>query len=145
MIAQKLIYSKAAAARILNFDYTLIKDIEIWDKIILVKVRYQKNKFISKQNFRQHFVDWRKARSYSLETTPNIYNKELFTVLNPHKDTHYNVSLQVKELICDCNDWANQKEHLGKACCKHCYSVLNYLNCSSLKEYLEKSRKLVAA
>jgi hypothetical protein len=143
--AQNLIYSKAAAARILNLDYTLIKDLEVWNKVILVKVQDQKAKFISKKNFRQHFVDWRKARSYSLETTPNIYNEELFTVLNPHKDTHYNVSLQVQELICDCEDWANQKEYLGKACCKHCYSVLNYLNYSSLKEYIEKSSVLVTA
>ena len=143
--AQNLVYSKAAAARILNLDYILIKDIEVWNKVVLVKVQDQKSKFISKKDFRQHFVDWRKARSYSLKTTPNNYNQELFTVVNPHKDTNYQVSLQVKELICNCDDWANQKELLGKACCKHCYSVLNYLNCSSLKEYIEKSRELATA
>ena len=143
--AQNLIYSKAAAARMLNLDYTLIKDIEIWDKVVLIKVQDQRAKFISKKNFRQHFVDWRKARSYGLETTPDIYNEELFTVLNPHKNTSYQVSLQVKGLICNCEDWANQKELLGKACCKHCYSVLNYLNYSSLKEYIEKFSVLVTA
>ncbi len=143
--AQNLIYSKAAAARILNLDYILIENIEIWDKIILVKVRYQKNKFISKKNFRQHFVDWRKARSIGLKTTPHFYNQELFTVQNPGKNTWYQVSAHSQELICDCNDWANQKKHLGKACCKHCYSVLNYFKCSSLREYIDKSKELITA
>lgn len=143
--AQNLIYSKAAAARILNLDYTLIKDLEIWNKVVLIKVKNQKAKFVSKKDFRQHFVDWRKARSYSLKTTPHIYNKEVFTVVNPHKDTSYQISLRADELICNCEDWANQKEYLGKACCKHCYSVLNYLGYSSLKEYVEKSRELATA
>ena len=143
--AQNLIYSKAAAARILNLDYTLIKSIEVWNKIVLIKVQDQKAKFVSKKDFKQHFVDWRKARSYSLKATPYIYNQELFTVFNPHKDNSYQVSLQAEELICNCQDWANQKELLSKACCKHCYSVLNHLGYSSLKDYIDKHRELTAA
>ena len=143
--AQNLVYSKAAAARILNLDYILIKDIEIWNKVVLVKVQDQKSKFISKKDFRQHFVDWRKARSIGLETTPHLYNQELFAVHNLHKDTQYQVSVHPQELICNCDDWANQKEHLGKACCKHCYSVLSYLKYLSLKEYIEQSKELVTA
>ena len=141
--AQNLVYSKSSAARILNLKYSEIKELEIWDKVILVKIYNQKSKFISKQDFRQHFADWRKSRSHSLEATPHLYSKQLFTVHNPYKDTRYQVSIRPQELVCDCDDWMNQKEILGKACCKHCYSVLNYLNYSSLKEYLEQSRELV--
>ncbi len=142
--AQNLIYSKAAASRILGINKTEIKEIENWPKVILVKIHNQKSKFISKPDFRQHFADWRKSRSLSLEPTPHVYNKQLFTVYNPYKDTRYQVRVHPQELICECDDWNNQKEILGRACCKHCYSVLNYLNYSSLKEYLDKSQKPVA-
>ncbi|MGV2831983.1 hypothetical protein [Myxosarcina sp. GI1(2024)] len=143
--AQNFVYSKAAAARILKLDRSLIKEIEIWHKVVLVKIYDQKAKFISKKEFRQHFADWRRARSRALEATPHIYSQELFTVHNPYKDTRYQVSVHPQELVCNCDDWINQKEILGKACCKHCYSVLSYLNYSSLKEYIEKSKELVTA
>ncbi|WP_036478525.1 hypothetical protein [Myxosarcina sp. GI1] len=143
--AQNLIYSKSAAARLLNLDYFLIKDLEVWNKVVLVKIHDRKAKFVSKKEFCQHFANWRRSRSRTLETTPHLYNKESFTVYNPYKETRYQVTVRPQELICDCDDWANQKELLGKACCKHCYSVLNHLNYSSLKEYIEKSKELVTA
>jgi hypothetical protein len=143
--AQNLVYSKAAAARILNIDPLLIKNLEIWQNIILVRICDRRAKFISKKDFRQHFADWRRARSKNLEVKPHLFRKEVFTVHNPYKDTRYQVTVRPKELVCNCDDWANQKEMLGKACCKHCYSVLNHLNYSSLKEYIEKSRELVTA
>ena len=142
--ARNLIYSIAAAARILKIQKESIKALEIWQKVVLVKIHHQKAKFISRKDFCQHFADWRKSRSNELKATPHIYNKELFTVHNPHQDTRYQVSVHPQELICNCEDWANQKEHLGKACCKHCYSVLNYLNYSSLSEYVEQANKPVA-
>ncbi|HHP7231696.1 MAG TPA: hypothetical protein ACFCUY_12660 [Xenococcaceae cyanobacterium] len=142
--AQNLIYSKAAAARILDIDKTEIKELENWHKVILVKIRNQKSQFISKRDFRQHFAEWRKSRSHGLKATPHLYDKQLFTVFNPYKHTRYQVLVAPQELVCECEDWANQKEILGKACCKHCYSVLNYLNYSSLKEYIEQSKKPMA-
>lgn len=144
--AQNLVYSKAAAARILNIDPPLlIKNLEIWQNIILVRICDRRAKFISKKDFCQHFADWRRVRGKNLEVTPYLYNKEVFTVRNPYKDTHYRVAVRPQELVCNCDDWANQKELLGKACCKHCYSVLNHLNYSSLKEYIEKYKELVTA
>ena len=141
--AQNLIYSKSAAARILQVDYLEIENLEIWNKVILVKVREQRPTFISKKTFKQHFAEWRRTKAKALQATPHLYNQDLFTVHNPYKDTRYQVSVHSQELICNCEDWSNQKEYLGKACCKHCYSVLNYLNYSTLKEYLDKSKELV--
>ena len=143
--ARNLIYSIAAAARILNIEKEEIKSLEIWQKVVLVKIHNQKARFISRQEFCQHFADWRKENSQSLLATPHVHNDELFTVYNPQKNTSYHVSLHPKELICNCGDWANQKEFIGKACCKHCYSVLNYLGLSSLKEYIERKEERVAA
>jgi hypothetical protein len=143
--AQNLIYSKSAAARILGMDTESIKALEIWQKVVLIKIYHQKAQFISRKEFCQHFADWRKKESHALKATPHQHNQELFNVDNPHKTTSYQVSLHVDELICNCQDWANQKELLSKACCKHCYSVLNYLGYSSLKEYLERKEELVTA
>ena len=139
-----LLYSQSAAARILGINIELIKGLEIWQKVVLVKLHNQKSKFISKKDFRHHFAEWRKSRSHGLKATPHLYDKQLFTVYNPHKDTRYQVLVAPQELVCECEDWANQKEVLGKACCKHCYSVLNYLNYSSLKEYIEQSKEPMA-
>jgi hypothetical protein len=142
--AQNLIYSRAAAARILQVDYLNIENLEIWNKVILVKIKEQRPTFISKKVFKQHFAEWRKSRAKALKVTPNLFSDNLFTVHNPYKDTRYQVSLHPEELICNCEDWSNQKEYLGRACCKHCYSVLNYLNYSSLREYLD-SQQLITA
>jgi hypothetical protein len=143
--AQNLIYSIAAAARILKIEKEEIKSLEIWQKVVLVKIHNQKAKFISRQEFCQHFADWRKSNSQNLKATPHEHNQELFSVSNPDKNVRYQVSLRPQELICNCQDWSNQKEYLGKACCKHCYSVLNYLNYESLKEYIERKEERVAA
>ena len=143
--ARNLIYSIAAAARILKIQKEKIKSLEIWQKIVLVKIHNQKARFISRQEFCQHFADWRKSNSQNLKATPYEHNPELFSVSNPDKNVRYQVSLRPDELICNCQDWSNQKEHLGKACCKHCYSVLNYLNYESLKEYIERKEESLAA
>ena len=143
--ARNLIYSIAAAARILNIEKEGIKALEIWQKVVLVKIHNRKAKFISRQAFCQHFADWRRENSQNLKATPHEHNPELFSVSNLNKNVRYQVSLLPQELICNCQDWSNQKEHLGKACCKHCYSVLNYLNYDSLKEYIERQDKLSAA
>ncbi|WP_052055378.1 hypothetical protein [Myxosarcina sp. GI1] len=62
-IAQNLVYSNAAAARILNIDPLLIKNLEIWQNIILVRICARRAKFISKKDFCQHFADWRRAEA----------------------------------------------------------------------------------
>lgn len=142
--ARSLIYSIAAAARILKIETESIKSLEIWQKVVLIKIHNRQAKFISRKDFCQHFADWRKSNSKHLKATPHPHNNELFSVSNPAKNVRYQVSLHPQELICNCGDWANQKEHLGKACCKHCYSVLNYLNYSSLSEYVERANKPIA-
>ena len=134
--ALNLLYSKSSAARILGLEYSDIERIEIWSKVIWVKPFNRKASMISKKVFKQHFVDIRKQRSLSLQLTEHLYNSNAFTVRNPRKDTHYTVYLVEDGLECECEDYLNQIRFIGKACCKHCYRVLNHLGHRSLAEYL---------
>ena len=129
------IYSKSAAARILDVKPHLIIRFEIWAYVCSVRVRGQKPTFISKKVFRQHFVDWRIGQSRSLCTAQ--VNQEHFRVINPRKSTAYSVYLFEDGLDCECEDYKNQVLIFnGKACCKHNYAVLTWLGYNRLTDYI---------
>ena len=132
-----LVYSKSSAARILGLEYSDIDRLEIWDKIIWIKPFNRKPVMVSKKDFKQHFVDIRKQKSKSLQLTEHIYDSNAFTVRNPWKDTYYKVTLVENGIECECEDYQNQMQFIGKACCKHCYRVLDHLGHRSLAEYLK--------
>lgn len=130
------IYSKSAAARILEVDYNRIEQFEIWAYVCVVKVRGEKPKFISKKVFRQHFVDIRIERSRFLCTSQ--VNQEHFRVVNPRKSTAYSVYLFDDGLDCECEDYKNQVMMFnGRACCKHNYAVLTWLGYNRLSDYIK--------
>jgi hypothetical protein len=132
------VYSKSAAARILGVSIYEIARFEVWAYVCFVHVKGQRPTFISKKVFRQHFVNWRKEQSRSLcvsRITDNHYR-----VVNPRKSTAYSVWLFQEGLDCECEDYKNQVLIIGKACCKHCYTVLEWLKYQSLAEYIEHHR-----
>ncbi|PSB06070.1 hypothetical protein C7B62_23770 [Pleurocapsa sp. CCALA 161] len=129
------VYSKSAAARILNVKPYEIVRFEVWYKVCFVKVKGQRPTFISKKAFKQHFVDWRIEQSRSLCTAQ--VNQEHFRVINPRKSTAYSVYLFEDGLDCECEDYKNQVLIFnGKACCKHNYAVLTWLGYNRLKDYI---------
>jgi hypothetical protein len=67
---EKLIYSKTAASRMLNCLPHQVS-IEVWDKIILVKAKGRKPRFISNRAFQQHFVEIRKQKAVDV----NLYQE----------------------------------------------------------------------
>lgn len=136
MNLQTLIYSKSAAARILGVSSNQIEELQVWHKTVWLKVTGDRPLLISKTTFKQHFADWRKANSQGLVVTKHILSQNTYTVRNEVKDTRYQVVCRTNELTCTCDDWQNQKELIGRACCKHCYAVLNQLGYSSLADYL---------
>jgi predicted nucleic acid-binding Zn finger protein len=40
-------------------------------------------------------------------------------------------------VFCECQDYQNQIDLLGRGCCKHGYAVLAQLGMASLSDYLE--------
>lgn len=129
------VYSKSAAARILEVKISEIVKFETWACVCSVHVRGQRPTFISKKVFRQHFVDVRIERSRSLCTAQ--VNQEHFRVINPKKSTAYSVYLFEDGLDCECEDYKNQVMIFnGRACCKHNYAVLTWLGYNRLKDYI---------
>ena len=129
------LYSKSAAARILEVKPYQIERFEIWAYVCFVHVKGQRPTFIGKKAFRQHFVDWRIERSRSLCTAQ--VNQEHFRVVNPKKNTAYSVYLFEDGLDCECEDYKNQIMIFnGKACCKHNYAVLAWLGYNRLQDYV---------
>lgn len=136
--SNNFVYSKAAAARILGIDAYEITRFEVWAYVCFVHVRGHRPTFISKKAFRQHFVEWRKEQAKTLCVSRIADNH--YRVVNPKKSTVYSVWLFQEGLDCECEDYRNQVLILGKACCKHCYTVLEWLKFESLTEYVEHHR-----
>ena len=134
------VYSKAAAARILDVKPYVIRKFEIWSDVCFVQIRIQKPMFISKKVFRQHFVDMRIERSRPLQVAQ--VNEEHFRVVNGRKGTAYSNYLFEDGLDCECEDYKNQIAIFnGRACCKHNYAVLRWLGYNRLQDYVEAYAK----
>jgi len=134
---ETLIYSRAAAARILNTHPERILKMEIWPKVIWVWMLGEKPRFISKKAFKEDFVNSRRNRAKNLRA--KAIGPNLFLVPS---ETREGVYYKVREkepgfFTCECKDWATQKAAgINNATCKHIYSVLFFLGFSSLREYI---------
>ena len=140
------VYTKAAAARILNIDVSQIAVFEVWADVCFVRILGESSKFMSKTVFRHHFADWRIQRSKSLDVTQ--VNQELYRVTTPHDTRVESVSVDNKSIRCGCSDYQTQITIFGrgKGCCSHAYSVLNHLGYQRLSDYVHtKGDRLTAS
>jgi len=133
---EQMIYSRAAAARILGVRPEQILKMQIWPKVIWVWALGERPRFISKKDFLEDFVNSRKSRARNLRAKAI----GAYTYLVPSettKDLAYRVREKEKEFTCECKDWSSQKlAGIKNATCKHIYSVLFLLGFSSLREYM---------
>jgi hypothetical protein len=138
--SQNFVFSPSSAARILRVKTHLILGFQKWWKVCWIWVKGRRPIFMSLKVFREHFVSWRKEQSKSLCVSRE--GSQHFQVINSKKSTAYTVWTFQDGLDCECEDFKNQVIILGKACCKHCYSVLNYLGFDRLSDYIEHHRWL---
>jgi hypothetical protein len=129
---EKLIYSKTAASRMLNCLPHQVS-IEVWDKIILAKARGSRPRFMSKRAFQQHFVEIRKQKAFDVV----LYQQSDTEWLAQSQDskTYHNVEVTSDRIICTCEDYRNQQQILGNACCKHIYCLLFQNGFDSLRDF----------
>ena len=141
--AQNLLYSVAAARRILGIYYPEIKvTIQVWAKVILVISDGRRPRFISKKVFQQHFVDWRKQQAQSLVVEQDTLLRRKFRAINFKKGSTYTVGAYSDVICCECEDYKNQMRFWDKAMCKHSFAVLNYMGYNSLSQFLSRDRAL---
>jgi len=141
MVANNLIFSKAAALRILK-DAKRIEDIHIHDKAVQVTYSIKgdhSSTLIPKQAFLQDFTTFRQQGAATVKVRPwasGSYTNH-FECRSADSDHIHTVKLLGGTVICDCRDYEKQMAELGTAECKHVYATLNYLGHASLEEYLE--------
>lgn len=130
-----LVYSAAAVRRMLGLTDDAIVEVREFFKVIWVWVKGSRPRFISKQAFKQHFVDRRKAEAKVL-TVQKAFMPNTFHVLNKKSRTEYTIQCFTGGIICNCEDFRNQSQFFGRACCKHGYAVLELLGFGSLQNYI---------
>lgn len=135
-----LVYSAAAVRRMVGEAFPVVR-VEKWWKVCLVVFRGCRPRFMSALAFRQHFVAWRKAQAKALQVTCHSAAPHIFHVKNQSKNSVYRVTLVVGGLLCECEDFKNQAQFFGKACCKHGYAALGYLGFETLSDWIEQRRE----
>jgi hypothetical protein len=134
---ENLVFSISAARRLLGVAQGVSIQIREFFKVVWVWVKGKRPTFVSKRAFKQHFVDRRRAAARALTATQWIDQPKYFTVRNESKNSIYQLEAFPDRIECDCEDYRNQIEFLGRGCCKHGYAVLNTLGFRSLGHYIE--------
>jgi len=141
MVSSNLIFSKAAALRILK-DAKRIEDIHLYNEA--VQVTYctkgdHSSTLIPKQAFLQDFTAFRQQGAATVKVRPWASGRYTnhYECRSTDSDHIHTVKLLGGTAICDCQDYERQMAELGTAECKHVYATLNYLGHASLEEYLE--------
>ena len=132
-----LFFNLASVARIAEVPVDSIDRFEIWDRVILVifkKGRGLRPRFLSNLLFYSSFVEDRKARSKSIQVTPNAFADRIYTARNESNDHTYTV-IASDAIECQCADYRSQISFVGRGCCKHGYAVLRSLGFSSLSDF----------
>ena len=132
---EKLIYSKTAASRMLNCLPHQVS-IEVWDKIVLAKAKGRRPVFVSKKAFQQHFVEIRKQKA--LDVTLYQQSDTEWLAQSPDSKTYHNIEITNNRITCTCEDYRNQQQILGNACCKHIYSLIFQNGFNSLRDFQTK-------
>lgn len=132
--AENLVYSKAAASRILGLFYRQVKEVRVYKNSIWVYLPGKRPFFMSKSLFHKHFKEHRIAQARALTVTPNLFHEGLFTVRNESKNSRYEVSAKRSVFWCECEDYRNQEMFLDDIPrCKHVYAVMQHLGSADLE------------
>ena len=141
--ADKLIYTRKAASRLLKVEYEAIEFVYVADNFVLVGL-YNTSVKLDKAEFTTLFVNDRKARSKSLTVTKKVNSSINYTVRNEDNGHRYSLKLYPDSVHCQCADYQKQIEAIGKGCCKHSYALLNQLGYNSLENYIKAMDNLRA-
>lgn len=141
-----LIFNLASIARLSGKPEAAIDRFEVWEKVVFVVFSkgHGRPTFLSVQAFYKCFVKDRQERSKTIEVTQNPFADRIYTARNPNGHTYAVILSDRAE--CQCRDYREQINFLGRGMCKHGYAVLNHLGFSSLTEWqtIEKLKKYPA-
>lgn len=134
-----ILYSASAVRRMFGVAAGVAVRIQKFAFVLWVHIAGQRPRFVSLSAFKQHFVNRRKAAAKALTVTPSAFQAHIFTVLNESKGSRYTVQAFKGGVLCNCEDFKNQAQFFGRACCKHAYAVLFQLGFTDLRDYIARS------
>lgn len=144
LVANKMLYSLSAAARILGLSaFSVHKVEEIENDLMMITDIEQNVRTVHKQYFLKDFVSIRQQLSRKLLIQPTQYNN-IWIVTNPENKNRYLVRAADRGIQCKCRDYQKQQSAFGQGCCKHGYLVLKHLGYNDLSSYLA-DRQTVAS
>jgi hypothetical protein len=129
-----ILFSVAAVKRMLDLPKDAVVKIREFFKVVWVWVEGKRPTFISKQAFKQHFVDRRKADAADVNIRDR--NDGSYAAFSIQSGRQYTITPTGKEILCTCDDYHNQRQFWGGGVCKHGYAALFFLGFNSLKDYV---------
>lgn len=136
------LYSAAAASRLTGIPVDQLI-VEEWAHCVWIRHIGYGARFISKLEFKIHFVAFRQQASKSIAVR-NIQGSWIADSARD-KSKAYQIDLAPSGPECACRDYRNQIETIGRGCCKHGYAVLAALGHGSLSDYIQAQGQRVAA
>ncbi|MGD1862513.1 MAG: SWIM zinc finger family protein [Leptolyngbyaceae cyanobacterium] len=134
------IYSAAALRRMMGLPASVPIQIREFVNAIWVWVKGDLPTFISKTDFKRHFVERRKADAEPLQVTDWLRDPPRYTVTHPATGSQHWVLKREDRLDCDCEDYRWQQQFIGRGCCKHGYAVLQHLGFNSLQDFVQTKK-----
>ena len=138
MNPEQYVYSRGAAAAILELKKKDIEEVAPTAIAIRIYLTNGSSKLVSKRLFKEYFATSRQQRGE--EITIHQMDTKVNYLAESQREVgkYYEVHILPSHLTCTCADWRMQNEelHLEHPTCKHCYAVLKSLNFATLKEYL---------
>jgi hypothetical protein len=132
MNSTALIFTKAAAARILGVKPAAIVSYRVWAFTVWVHVKGCRPTLVSKKAFYADFVEFRKAGGQALKNQARCSGHKTYTVPSSLGGAY---TVDLGAMACECEDYKKQLENLGGGACKHSYAVLALLGFGTLAEY----------
>ena len=108
-----LFFSQSAVARVSGVESRFIERFEVWESVVMVVFE---NGFALRPRFLSKY------------TARNIKNDHTYEVEVDNDN----------RIVCQCRDYRDQIQFMGRGVCKHGYAVLSYLGFNSMAEYVDR-------
>ncbi|MBD2161412.1 hypothetical protein H6F46_11995 [Limnothrix sp. FACHB-1083] len=113
-------FTKAAAARILQINAVQVIRVEEWANVVLVVVKGRGGRFVSKRDFARDFRAVRESGARNVRLTRLHKGVAYLETRDGNQYRHHAARIERGRAVCDCADWVTQSERGAmQPICKH--------------------------
>lgn len=143
---KNFLYTRTAVAYVLGIpqEKAGLIQIEVWAYVILAHSKVLGfSRFVSKRKVLAAFAEMRREKAKAYNAIPVDYPRKQWKVVKPNKRIR-TVTIVGATVQCDCPDYANIKNYLGRGVCKHGYAVLSRLGFHTLSDFEQAIKRITA-